>query len=76
MILEKNVGNLEIRERKNLCFFWVFVGEKSWSQGKKNCMVNERGVEREYLWTFVFTQEWEYLFLCLGGLDLRGPRQK
>ena len=38
-------------------------------------MVNERGVERGYLWTFVLTLGRKDLSLCLGGFVLRGPRQ-
>lgn len=51
------------------------VGEKSWCEGKTNCMVNERGVQRGYLWTFVLTLEGEDLSLCLGGVVFRGSRQ-
>lgn len=52
-----------------------FVGEKSWCEGKTNCMVNERGVEKGYLWTFVLTLERKDLSLCLGGFVLRRSRQ-
>jgi len=68
--LEKKFWGILKSERKNLGVFWFRVGEKSWSQGKKNCMVSVREVLKESIYGLLSLHKKGniYFFVLVGWI--------